>query len=451
MLYFCPNVKRVFSNAEGDSALFGRGYGRGVSGGDIKRLRDFTKPAGLPGALVYLCCMLSNRQLFQQFLAQTSEFPLMTEVERAEGVYLYTLEGRRVIDLISGIGVSNVGHRHPRVVQAIKDQVDKYLHVMVYGEFVEGPQVKLAQALADTLPPPLDNVFLVNSGSEAVEGALKLAKRYTGRPQLVSCYGAYHGSSHGALSVSGDEGFKQKFRPLLPGVKHITYGNLPELSLIDSQTAAVIVETVQGEAGVRSAPPAYFQALRQRCTETGALLILDEIQCGFGRTGFFWAFEQYGIVPDILVSAKGMGGGMPIGAFIAPKNIMHVLTHNPVLGHITTFGGHPVSAAAALATLQIVREEGLYEQAKRKAAVFKEALVHPAIRCIRNKGLMMAVEFESYEVLKPILDRCLEQGVLSDWFLFDSRSMRIAPPLTITDEEIQFACEIIMKCIKASF
>ena len=395
--------------------------------------------------------MLSNRQLFQQFLAQTSEFPLMTEIESAEGIYLYTPGGRKIIDLISGIGVSNIGHRHPAVVKAIKEQVDKYLHVMVYGEFVESPQVRLAKALADSLPAPLDNVFLVNSGSEAVEGALKLAKRYTGRPHLVSCHKAYHGSSHGALSVTGDEGFKQKFRPLLPGVRHMEHGRIDELDIIDEQTAAVIIETVQGEAGVRTATSAYFEALKQKCTETGAMLILDEIQCGFGRTGSFWAFEQYGIVPDILVSAKGMGGGMPIGAFISSKQVMHSLTNNPVLGHITTFGGHPVSAVASMATLEVIRDQRLYADAESKADIFKRLLQHEGISSIRNKGLMMAVEFESFEVVKPVLDACLANGVLSDWFLFDNRSMRIAPPLTITDEEIESACIIINRCIDDYF
>lgn len=375
----------------------------------------------------------------------------MTEIESAEGIYLHTPDGRKIIDLISGIGVSNIGHRHPAVVKAIKEQVDKYLHVMVYGEFVESPQVRLAKALADTLPAPLDNVFLVNSGSEAVEGALKLAKRYTGRPHLVSCHKAYHGSTHGALSVTGDEGFKQKFRPLLPGIHYFEHGRIDELDIIDEQTAAVIIETVQGEAGVRTATSEYFDALRQKCTEAGALLILDEIQCGFGRTGSFWAFEQYGIVPDILVSAKGMGGGMPIGAFISSKKVMHSLTNNPVLGHITTFGGHPVSAVASLATLEVIRDQRLYADAESKADIFKRLLQHEAISSIRNKGLMMAVEFESFEVVKPVLDACLANGVLSDWFLFDNRSMRIAPPLTITDEEIESACIIINRCIDDYF
>ena len=392
--------------------------------------------------------MPSNRQLFQQYLGQTSGFPLMMEVERAEGIYLYTPEGKRVTDLISGIGVSNIGHRHPKVVEAIKAQVDKYLHVMVYGELVESPQVKLAKAIADTLPLSLDNVFFVNSGSEAVEGALKLAKRFTGRPNLVSCHSSYHGSSHGALSVTGDERFKQKFRPLLPGIKHMRFGDISSLQAIDRQTAAVIVETVQGEAGVVKASEAYFKALRSRCTETGALLILDEIQCGFGRTGSFWAFEQYGIVPDILVSAKGMGGGMPIGAFISSKKVMQVLTDNPVLGHITTFGGHPVSAAASLATLEIIQLEKLYAEAESKAALFKKLLRHPSILEIRNSGLLMAVQFESFDILKPILDLCLERGILSDWFLFNSSAMRIAPPLTIGSEQIMEACETIIGCVR---
>ncbi len=392
--------------------------------------------------------MVSNRQLFLQYVGQTSEFPLLTEVDRAEGIYIYTPDGKRIIDLISGIGVSNIGHRHPRVVEAIKAQVDKYLHVMVYGEFVESPQGQLAKALADTLPPSLNNVFFVNSGSEAVEGALKLAKRYTGKPNLVSCRESYHGSSQGALSVSGDEIFKQKFRPLLPGVRHIRYNEIDDLSIINEQTAAVIIETIQGEAGVRIASKEYFSALRKRCDETGTLIILDEIQCGFGRTGSFWAFEQFGIVPDILLTAKGMGGGMPIGAFISSKEIMHVLTNNPVLGHISTFGGHPVSAVASLATLQVIREGQLFAEAEKKAAVFRRLLVHPSILEIRNKGLMMAVQFENFDILKPILNLCLERGVLSDWFLFNDSAMRIAPPLTIDTVQIEEACEIILGAIK---
>lgn len=372
----------------------------------------------------------------------------MLEIERAEGVYLYAPDGQRYIDLISGIGVSSLGHRHPRVVAAVKAQIDRYMHLMVYGEFIQSPQVQLAKALADTLPAPLDSCYLVNSGSEAVEGALKLAKRYTGRPHLVSCFEAYHGSTHGALSVSGSESFKQAYRPLLPGVRHMRFGRQEDLSLIDQRTAAVIIETVQGEAGVRMADVAYFQALRQRCTDMGALLILDEIQAGFGRTGTFWAFEQFGLVPDILVAAKGMGGGMPIGAFIASQQIMASLKENPILGHITTFGGHPVSAAASLATLQTILEENLLPQVSHKAALFIKHLQHPAIRQIRQQGLMMAVEFASFEVLKPIIDRAIELGVLTDWFLYCNNAMRIAPPLVIQAHEIEEACALIMQAIE---
>ncbi len=392
--------------------------------------------------------MVSQRQLFLQHIAQTTHFPLMLEIDRAEGVYLYAPDGQRYIDLISGIGVSSLGHRHPKVVAAVKAQIDRYMHLMVYGEFIQSPQVQLAKALADTLPAPLDSCYLVNSGSEAVEGALKLAKRYTGRPHLVSCFEAYHGSTHGALSVSGSESFKQAYRPLLPGIRHIRYGRQEDLSVIDQRTAAVIIETVQGEAGVRMADRAYFQALRQRCTDMGALLILDEIQAGFGRTGTFWAFEQFDMVPDILVSAKGMGGGMPIGAFIASQQIMASLKENPILGHITTFGGHPVSAAASLATLQTILEENLLPQVSHKAALFIKHLQHPAIRQIRQQGLMMAVEFASFEVLKPIIDRAIELGVVTDWFLYCNNAMRIAPPLVIQAHEIQEACGLIMQAIE---
>lgn len=394
--------------------------------------------------------MISHRQLFLQHLAQTTNFPLMLEIDHAEGVYMYGPDGKKYIDLISGIGVSNVGHRHPKVVEAVKAQIDKYMHLMVYGEFIQSPQVQLAQALAQTLPATLDCCYLVNSGSEAVEGALKLAKRFTGRPDLVSCYNAYHGSSQGALSVCGNEGFKQAYRPLLPGVRHIRHGQMDELSMIDDKTAAVIIEVVQGEAGVRIADQAYFKALRQRCNETGTLLILDEIQSGFGRTGTFWAFEQFGFVPDILVSAKGMGGGMPIGAFITSQKIMSTLKDNPILGHITTFGGHPVSAAASLATLRMIVDDQLTGQVEHKAALFKEHLQHPAIQELRNLGLMMAVEFASFEVLKPIIDRTIELGVVTDWFLYCNNSMRIAPPLIIQDHEIKEACDIILQAIEES-
>ena len=393
--------------------------------------------------------MLTPRQLFLRHQAQTSDFPLLLEIERAEGVYMYGPQEERYLDLISGIGVSNVGHRHPRVLQAIQDQLDKYLHLMVYGEVVQAPPALLAQALHATLPAHLDNVYFTNSGTEAVEGALKLAKRHTGRTGLLSSYNAYHGSTHGALSITGSEGFKNAFRPLLPDVRHFRHNNFDDLALIDEHTAAVVIETVQGEAGVRVPAPGYLPALRQRCTEVGALLILDEIQCGFGRTGTFWAFEQFGIEPDILLTAKGMGGGMPIGAFISSQEIMSGFKTNPILGHCTTFGGHPVSCAASLATLQTIQEENLLGGVAEKAARIRRQLVHPAIRDVRGCGLLMAVEFDSFEVLKPIIDRALwHERLLTDWFLFCDNSLRIAPPLTITNEQIDEACAGLLRAIE---
>ncbi|MET4105230.1 aspartate aminotransferase family protein [Hymenobacter sp. UYP22] len=394
--------------------------------------------------------MLTPRQLFLRHQAQTSDFPLLLEIERAEGVYMYDANNEQYLDLISGIGVSNVGHRHPRVLQAIQNQLDKYLHLMVYGELVQAPPARLAQALTATLPAHLDNVYFTNSGTEAVEGALKLAKRHTGRTKLLSCYNAYHGSTHGALSITGSEGFKNAFRPLLPDVQHLRHNHFEDLQLIDEHTAAVVIETVQGEAGVRLPAPGYLPALRQRCTEVGALLILDEIQSGFGRTGTFWAFEQFGIEPDILLTAKGMGGGMPIGAFIAPQHIMASFKTDPILGHCTTFGGHPVSCAAALATLQVIQEENLLAGVAEKAARFRQQLRHPAIREVRNCGLMMAVEFASFEVLKPIIDHALwQEHVLTDWFLFCDNSLRIAPPLTITLEQIDDACTALLRAVSS--
>ncbi len=372
----------------------------------------------------------------------------MIEIDRAEGIYMFEPGGKEYIDLISGIGVSNVGHRHPKVVEACKKQLDQYMHLMVYGEYIQSPQAQLAKALADSLPAPLGAVYLVNSGSEAIEGAIKLAKRYTGKPHIISCINAYHGSSHGALSVGGNELFKQNYRPLLPGHYHIPFYDEAAFSQIDERTAAVVIETVQGEAGVRTASKEYFQALRKHCERVGTLLILDEIQTGFGRTGKFWGFEHYGIVPDIVVSAKGMGGGMPIGAFMSSKEIMDSLKENPILGHITTFGGHPVSAVAALATIDIITSEKLVDQVAHKAQLFIRHLQHPAIKEIRNKGLMMAVAFESFEVLKPIIDRAIELGVVTDWFLFCDDAMRLAPPLIITDEEIKKACNIILQAIE---
>lgn len=392
--------------------------------------------------------MPSQRQLFLDHLAPTSDAPLLLEIESADGVYLTDVEGKKYIDLIAGIGVSNVGHRHPKVIEAIQKQIDKHLHVMVYGEFVQNPQVRLAEALVATLPPNLNSVYLLNSGSEAIEGAMKLAKRLTGRPEIISCENAYHGSSHGALSLTGTESLKRNFRPLLPGISHIPFGDMESLSSINEHTAAFVVETVQGEAGVRMASTEYWKAVRKRCDETGALLILDEIQCGFGRTGKMWTFEHYDIIPDVITSAKGMGGGMPIGCFIASQKMMNIFTDNPVLGHISTFGGHPVSSAASLATLKAIQEENLLDGIAEKAELFKKLLIHPKIKAIRNHGLMMAVEFESFEVVKPIIDRAIELGVITDWFLFNDYSMRIAPPLTITKEQITESCQLVLQAIE---
>ncbi|QHV93951.1 aspartate aminotransferase family protein [Spirosoma endbachense] len=392
---------------------------------------------------------VTHRQLFFQHVAQTSDFPLALEFERSEGVYMYSTTGKAYMDLISGIGVSNVGHRHPRVLEAIQNQLDKYLHLMVYGEYVQTPQTQLAHALTQTLPPSLNNVYFTNSGTEAVEGAMKVAKRYTRRTEIISCFNAYHGSTQGALSLSGDENFKRNYRPLLPDIRHIHSGSWDDIEKISTRTAAVIMEVVGGEAGVRVHDPAYLKAVRQRCTDVGALLIFDEIQTGFGRTGTFWAFEGSGVIPDMLLCAKGMGGGMPIGAFIGSADLMSVLKNNPILGHITTFGGHPVSCAASLATLTVIRDERLHEAAEAKGQLFRQLLQHPAIHEIRGKGLMLAAEFASFEVVKPVIDRAIDKGVITDWFLFCNNSMRIAPPLIITEEQIREACAVILNAIDA--
>ncbi len=391
--------------------------------------------------------MPNLRQLFLKHLAQTSEFPLMLEIEYAEGIYLYDNNGKPYIDLISGIGVSGLGHRHPRIVKAVKDQLDKYMHTLVYGEFVLSPQVKLANLLAEHLPDPLDCVYFVNSGTEATEGAMKLAKRYTGRYEIISCINAYHGSSQGAASLMSDPFFTQAFRPLLPGIRHIEFNNESSLQNITGKTACVIVETVQGESGVQLPVDDFLKKLRIRCDETGALLVLDEIQAGCGRTGSLFAFEQYDIVPDILMLAKGFGGGMPIGAFIASGEIMNVLSFEPLLGHITTFGGHPVCCAAALATLQELLESDVISKVKEKEKLFRALLVHPKIKEIRSAGLMMALELDSFEFVQAVIKECIENGVIIDWFLFNDRSLRIAPPLIIEEGDIKNACKVIVNAI----
>jgi acetylornithine/succinyldiaminopimelate/putrescine aminotransferase len=392
--------------------------------------------------------MLTLRQLFLANNAQTTNFPLLLEFERAEGIYMYDPNGRAYIDLISGIGVSSIGHGNPYVIDAVKQQLDKYMHLMVYGEYVQTPQVRFAEKLVAQLPESLNSVYFVNSGAEAVEGALKLAKRFTGRNQVISCYNSYHGSTHGALSVMGNEEYKQAYRPLLPGMNFIRFNHPGDLNMITQETACVIIETLQGEAGIRVADTGYMQTLREHCSQTGTLLILDEIQAAFGRTGKLFCFEHYHIVPDILLLAKALGGGMPVGAFISSRQIMGALKENPMLGHITTFGGHPVCCAAGLAALEVLLDNKLIDEVEAKENLFRQLLVHPAIKEVRGKGLMLAIELESFDLNKKIIDRCIENGVVVDWFLHCSNSMRIAPPLIITDEEIRKACAVILEAIE---
>lgn len=389
---------------------------------------------------------ITNRQLFLANLAQTSHAPLLMEVESAQGVYLNGPEGNQWIDLISGISVSSVGHSHPHVIEAIQNQVSKYMHIMVYGEMVLNPQVVFARALLEKLPNYLDNCYFVNSGSEAIEGAMKLAKRFTGRPEIVAFNNAYHGSTHGALSLMGSEYFRNSFRPLLPGVNHLDFDNAEQLALITDKTACVVIELVRGEVGAEEATAIFITQVHERCKLTGALLVVDEIQSGFHRTGPFMAFMDYNINPDILVLGKSIGGGMPMGAFVASRNIMSSLAENPVLGHITTFGGHPVCCAAAKASLDVLSAIGK-DEIERKANLFRSLLVHPAILSITGKGLMMGLTFSSEQFAKDVIQACIENGVLTDWFLFAPHKLRLAPPLVINDSEIRTACERILKSI----
>lgn len=390
---------------------------------------------------------LSQKQLFLQHVAQTSPAPLALEIVSAKGIYLNDVSGKQYIDLISGISVSNIGHCHPEVVEAVKKQAETFMHLMVYGEYVHSPQVTLAKALTDLLPANLNIVYFVNSGAEATEGALKLAKRFTERSEIISFKNAYHGSTHGALSVMGSEDFKTSFRPLLPDVKTIEFNNESDLQYITRKTACVIIEPVQGEAGVVAAKQSFLKKLRERCTETETLLIFDEIQTGFGRTGSLFAFEQYQVIPDILLLAKGMGGGMPIGAFISSKQIMDSLTNNPVLGHITTFGGHPVCCAAALANLSVIIKNKLYLRAKEIESIIKQKIKHPKIKEVRVHGAIAAIDFDNEATNMQTISKCIEAGVITDWFLFNTKSMRIAPPLIISNEELIKACNIILACI----
>ena len=360
---------------------------------------------------------------------------------------MYNTDGKRYMDAISGFSVANIGHSHPKVVKAVQDQAAAYMHLIVYGEFIEQPQVAYARLLTDHLPPSLDCVYFTNSGTEATEGAMKLAKRATNRTKILSFHKSYHGSTQGSLSVMGDEYWRNAFRPLLPEVYHYEYGSQESLDAIDSKTSCVIAETVQAEAGICRPENAWLQALRKRCTEQGALLILDEIQAGFGRTGSLWAFEQYGIVPDILLLGKALGGGMPLGAFIANKQLMQTLSYDPVLGHITTFGGHPVSCAAGKAALEVLLEENHLTGIAQKEKQLKELLIHPAIKQVRTAGLWAAIEFASFEFNQAVIHRCIQNGMITDWFLFAPECLRLAPPLITTEEQLREMCGIILKSI----
>jgi len=389
--------------------------------------------------------MLTNRQLFFQHVALPSQYPMGLEIERAEGIYLYSTDGKKYVDLVSGVCVNNLGHRHPAIVKAVKDQIEKYMHLMVYGEFVETPQVKLAQLLSEVLPSTLNSTYFVNSGSEAVDGALKLAKRFTGRTELVGFKNSYHGSTHGAFSMLGNEEMKYSYRPLLPDIRFLRFNHFEDLQQITEKTACVLVEPVQAEAGVIVPENGFLQALRQRCDESGALLIFDEIQVGFGRTGKLFCFEHYNVVPDILCLAKGMGGGMPIGAFISDKKIMLAFTNNPEFGHITTFGGHPVSCAAALANLQVLlNQKNIIQKAEEKGKLFEDALTKfPIVKKIRRKGLLISVELESPELNFKVMRALVQNGLVTDPFFFMPNAFRIAPPLVITKEEVEKTIEVL--------
>jgi len=388
-----------------------------------------------------------SRQVFLNHVAQTSPYPLIIEVDKAAGSYIFDIEGKAYLDMISGIAVTNIGHRHPKVVASIKDQLDKYMHVMAYGEFIQKPQNELAKKLNAILPDTLNSAYFVNSGAEAIEGAMKLAKRVTGRTGFIACKGAYHGSTHGALSVSGNETKKYRFRPLLPNVHFIRHNQKEDLAMISKDTAAVIIELIQGDAGVRIADKSYVKALREKCTETGTLLVVDEIQTGFGRTGEWFSFQHYDIVPDVIAIAKGFGGGMPIGAFISKKAHMEKLSIEPVLGHITTFGGHPVNCASALANIEVIQEEHLIEEVEAKGAYLAKAISHPAVKEIRRKGMMFAVEFDSAELVQKIVEQCLEHGLITFYFLSCRESFRLAPPLNISYDDLDKAARIIRTSI----
>jgi acetylornithine/N-succinyldiaminopimelate aminotransferase len=390
---------------------------------------------------------MNLRSLFLNHVAQTSTAPIALEIVKAQGCELTAADGKKYLDLIGGISVANIGHRHPKVVEAIKNQLDDYLHIMVYGEFVQSPQVQYAKLLTDHLPATLNSVYFTSSGAEAVEGAMKLAKRVTGRTGVVAFNNSYHGSTQGALSIIGSEYWRNAFRPLLPGIEHLNYGSFEDLSIINENISSVFAETIQAEAGVKAPTKEWLQALQKKCNDAGALLILDEIQAGFGRTGKLWAFEHFDVVPDILLLGKALGGGMPLGTFIANKNLMDQLMDSPVLGHITTFGGHPVSCVAGKAAMEVLLEEKLIDKVESNKALFLELLNHPSIKGVHHAGIWFAVEFIDAETCKRIIDNCINKGILTDWFLFAPHCLRISPPLTISEDEIKRACRIILKTL----
>lgn len=391
---------------------------------------------------------MNQREIFLKHVAQTSQSPLALEIINADGIYLEDVNGKKYIDIIGGISVANIGHRHPKVIAAIHKQLEHYLHVMVYGEFVQSPQTQYAQLLATHLPAQLNCVYFTNSGAEAVEGAMKLAKKYTGRREVIAFKNSYHGSTQGALSIIGSEYWRNAFRPLLPGILHLDYNDFDVIEKITEDTACIILETVQAEAGIIKPSVEWMQAIRKKCTETGTLLILDEIQTGFGRTGTLWGFENFGVVPDVLLLGKALGGGMPLGAFISDFKMMNSFTDSPVLGHITTFGGHPVSCVAGMAAMQALLDENLIESIPAKEGIFLSRLRHPVIQKVSSAGLWLSLQFDSFETNKNIIDTCIANGLLTDWFLFAADSMRISPPLNISEEEIHKACDIILDAVE---
>lgn len=393
--------------------------------------------------------MMTRQEQFLTLQGQTSESPYLIDVDKAEGIYIWDKSGKKYMDMIAGVAVTNIGHRHPKVLEAIQNQLDKHLHVMVYGEYIQDSQLALANNLSSILPDSLNCSYVVNSGTEANEAAIKLAKRYTGRSEVISCQQSYHGSTHGSLSVTGNETKKAKFRPLLPMVKFIEFNNIESLEIITNQSACVIIETIQGDAGLREPTQVFIEALRKKCDDTGALLIFDEVQVGMGRTGKMFAFEHYNVVPDVLTLGKGLGGGMPIGAFIADYDIMYTLTNNPMLGHITTFGGHPVITAAANACIDVLKEEDWITQADTKAKVLVDKLMtNDEVIEVRQKGLFFAVELGSFDRVKLVVDKCLEKGLIGFWFLSTPTAFRLSPPLSITREEIELAAKIILEAIE---